>query len=95
MGIDYNNLHTLDVNSLAEPFLKDQATKSLEYLQSCLQNNVFPREDYRELLELSILYLGGCLPNFKFQTPGPVHHARFMAKAGFILENFNRDRKIN
>ena len=65
MGIDYNNLNRLDINSLPEQFLKDQASSSLDYLDTCLQNNVFPREDYRELLELSILYLGGTVPKFK------------------------------
>jgi hypothetical protein len=31
----------------------------LQMFRRWMQNNVFPREDYRELLELTVTYLGG------------------------------------
>ncbi|KAF0688902.1 Uncharacterized protein FWK35_00037516, partial [Aphis craccivora] len=41
-----------------------------------------PREDYRELLDLSIIYLGGVPPGgIKFRKPGAYHMARWIAKA--------------
>jgi len=45
------------------------------------------REDYLELLELTILFLGG-IPTrcVKFPAPGPVHHARKMSKLLYALK---------
>jgi hypothetical protein len=41
-----------------------------------------PRDDYREFLELAIIFLGEVPPRgVRFMTPGPIHHARWMAKA--------------
>ena len=40
-----------------------------------------PRDDYRELLELSIIFLGGTPDRgIHFLSPGPMHHARWMSK---------------
>jgi len=45
------------------------------------------REDYRELLELSIIFLGG-VPNrgISFRAPGASHHTRWMSKAIYCLK---------
>ncbi len=49
--------------------------------------NTFRREDYRELLELTIIYLGGSTSwKFKLRKPGAHHHARFMAYAIYFLK---------
>lgn len=46
-----------------------------------------PRDDYREFLELTILFLGGKIsPNRTFAPAGPIHHARWMAKAIYSLK---------
>ncbi|XP_076683131.1 uncharacterized protein LOC143376538 [Andrena cerasifolii] len=47
-----------------------------------------PREDYREFLELSIIFLNGTVPKFSFRVPGAFHHARWMAKAIYFLKIF-------
>lgn len=44
------------------------------------------RHDYRELLQLAIIFLGGSIPNFTFRTPGATSHARFMSKAIYCLK---------
>lgn len=51
------------------------------------------RHDYKELLELSLLFVGDNLPNVDgrstmFRRPGPVHHARWMAKGIYSLKMF-------
>ena len=60
----------------------------------------FPREDYRELLELITHALGGQivrrsvvkkaappkLVEFKMERPGALHHARFMAKSIYYIK---------
>ncbi|KAK3929815.1 50S ribosomal protein L7Ae [Frankliniella fusca] len=47
------------------------------------------RDDYRELLELSIIYLGG-VPDrgISFLKPGAIHKARWMARAIYSLKIF-------
>lgn len=47
-----------------------------------------PREDYREFLELVIIFLNGTVPKFSFRAPGAFHHARWMAKAIYSLKIF-------
>ena len=51
----------------------------------------FPQEDYKELCQLLILWMGGVVPGFDqenkypvFQYPGPIHYARFMACADIL-----------
>ena len=50
--------------------------------------NTFLREDYREFLELTLVYLSGELPAriFFLQHPRAMHHARFMSKAIYLLK---------
>lgn len=47
------------------------------------------RDDYKEFLELVVMFLGFDLPNGnKFRKPGASHHARWMAKAIYALKLF-------
>ena len=49
------------------------ATDQLEKIQ--------PRDDYLELRELAMIFLGNVPPRgVKFRAPGPVHHARWISK---------------
>ena len=54
------------------------ATNQLEQFQ--------PQDDYRELLELTIVFLGGHVKNFTFKTPAGLRRARWMAKAIYSLK---------
>ena len=55
------------------------AMKHLELVQ--------PRDDYRELLELSLIFLGGTpQKGIKFRYPGAFHRARWMARAIYALK---------
>jgi hypothetical protein len=45
------------------------------------------RDDYRELLELTVIFLGQVPPQgVRFLAPGPMHHARWMSKAIYALK---------
>ncbi|XP_050520208.1 uncharacterized protein LOC126893767 [Daktulosphaira vitifoliae] len=47
----------------------------------------YPREDYRELIDLAIIFLGGIPPGgIQFKKPGAYHMARWMAKAIYALK---------
>ncbi|GBP85742.1 PiggyBac transposable element-derived protein 4 [Eumeta japonica] len=57
-----------------------------------------PRNDYKELLDLSCIFLGGTPPGgIKFKAPGAAHHARWLAKAIYCLKiyMFNKQFHIN
>jgi hypothetical protein len=46
-----------------------------------------PRDDYRELLEVSIIYLGGTPPRgIRFMQPGALHRARWMARIIYAIK---------
>lgn len=77
----------LDEEDSMQGFLKDQRMTMIHYLQNTLENGTYPREDYKELLQLSLLYLGGWSQNyFPFRVPGALHQARWMAKAIYALK---------
>ena len=53
----------------------------------CLRKNTFSREDYRELVELTLIFLGGTIPRaFIIRKPGANHHARFVVYAIYFLK---------
>ena len=59
----------------------------LEFAIQTLQKAKQPREDYREFLELVIIFLGGTPPRgISFRGQGAFHHARWMAKAIYCLK---------
>ncbi|KAG0711531.1 putative 39S ribosomal protein L24, mitochondrial [Chionoecetes opilio] len=45
-----------------------------------------PRDDYKELAELSILFLGSALPKTSIRSPGALHRARWMARIIYALK---------
>ncbi|XP_029159566.1 uncharacterized protein LOC114931605 [Nylanderia fulva] len=54
---------------------------SLQYLQ--------PRDDYKEFLQLTLIFLGSVPSNnISFRHPGAFHHARWMAKGIYCLKIF-------
>ncbi|GBN68934.1 hypothetical protein AVEN_264250-1 [Araneus ventricosus] len=60
--------------------------------------NVMVRDDYRELIELSIVFLGGdAEKNLKIRPPGTMHQARWMAQAIYSLKLslFSSQLKLN
>lgn len=67
---------------------KDELKTIEEFIRRNLELNL-EREDYKELLYLSLLYLGLTpYENYKFRAPGAMHHARFMSKAIYSLKMF-------
>ena len=59
-----------------------------DFLQNWLQNSSNIREDYKKLIELAILFLGGTFDSsykFTFKAPGAFHHARWMARIIYTI----------
>jgi len=68
----------LPLKSEAVDFCRNFLTASTERL---------PRDDYKELLELSLIFLGEIPPHgVHFRVPGAFHHARWMAKLLYVLK---------
>ena len=84
--IDLQKLNKLKWDELPGEDVRDQAEFSLQTLMRLSQQKTFPREDYKELCDLAIVYLGGVVPDFRFQYPGALHHARYMAKSIYVLK---------
>ncbi|XP_046616392.1 uncharacterized protein LOC124303338 [Neodiprion virginianus] len=66
--------------------LHDNKNNILEFIEDQLEQHQ-PRDDYRELLELAYIFLGGIPINgVKFKTPEGIHYARWLAKAVYCLK---------
>ncbi|KZS10514.1 Cc8K15.2-like protein [Daphnia magna] len=60
-----------------DDFLFKQALEVKIWVTNCIEKKTFPREDYHELCELILFYLGGSIPRgFFIRRPGADHHAR-------------------
>jgi hypothetical protein len=59
------------------------------FYADAIYSNSIPRDDYRELLWLCHVFLGGSLEGMScFRVPGAMHQARWMAKAIYSLKIF-------
>ena len=85
MKIDYANLELFDFMSVPK-WMANQAMQVLEWAQEHLRKGTWPREDYKELLQLVIVCLRGKVEDFKFRLPGADHHARWMWKAIYYVK---------
>ena len=66
--------------SVCSMISEETSHRMMQFASNYLKKKL-PRDDYLELLELTILFLGGTPPRgAKFCAPGPVHYARWMSK---------------
>ncbi|XP_073986719.1 uncharacterized protein [Rhodnius prolixus] len=80
-------LSMLDEDTPVQGFLEEQCVTMVNYIQNVLKEESHPREDYKEFLNLPLLYLGGWNENnFTFRIPGALNQARWMAKALYALK---------
>ena len=85
-NIDSSNFRIYSTFQNSHKNLKDVANDISLF---CIQrlNDNFPRDDYREFLELVLIFLGGSPPRgIKFRQPGAYHLARWMAKAIYCIK---------
>jgi hypothetical protein len=62
-------LEMLDHSELSSD-LENLASSVIEWGTRILEEDVFSRSDYKELLELTLVYLGGVVFPFSFHKPG-------------------------
>lgn len=87
-NIDKSNYSTFETDQAIYDKLKDVSTEVLLFAEKKIREEL-PRNDYKEFLELIIIFLGGKPPNgTNFRQPGAYHLARWMAKAIYCLKIF-------
>ncbi|KAG0720181.1 hypothetical protein GWK47_048986 [Chionoecetes opilio] len=86
MCFDTTSANTGAINAINPPTNEDlpetlvsKRDDLIQGLKRLLQTKQ-PRDDYKELAELSILFLGGALPKTSICSPGALHRARWMAR---------------
>ena len=87
MKLDTSSMKVFDWMEYSDQtFLTERAKQSLDWAEWHLQQGTFPRDDYKEINELIVVYLGGVIPGgFKPKRKGAMHEARFMADAIYLL----------
>ena len=75
-----------------------RASDVLAWAEYHMRLGTWPREDYRELLEVTVIFLGGVVRRMQFgsfniisnaiRKPGACHRARFMAHCLYIMKIF-------
>ncbi|XP_071580212.1 uncharacterized protein [Temnothorax nylanderi] len=88
-GINVHNFRSGIENEKVKGHLNQgDITRILDFVRNTLREQQ-PREDYREFLELTAIFLGEAPPRgISFRVPGAIHHARWMAKAIYCLKIF-------
>lgn len=74
--IDHSSFEPLDRSANHDHYRKS----TVPLLMAALEQKSQPRDDYLELIELALIMLGEPVGKIHWQSPGPVHRARWMAK---------------
>lgn len=88
--INQNKYEACTENHLNEESLPLKA-ETITFANDMLKkhNSQQLREDYREFLELTLIFLGETPPHgIRFRVPGAFHHARWMSKMLYVLKLF-------
>ena len=80
-------------------WLHQRGSEVLEWTVMHMQLATWPREDYRELIELTVIFLGRVVKQMQYGTlniiespiknPGACHRARFMASCLYQVSHKN------
>ena len=85
-NVEHKEYRTAVTNEEMIPKIIEWKDDIISFAENALQEQ-HPRADYRELLELVIIFLGAKPPNgVRFRAPGPVHRAPWMARALYTLK---------
>ena len=68
-----------------EPELKQEIPNVVKFIKEHLEKQQ-PRDDYKELLMLSLMFLDAADEPIRLMKPGACHHARWMAKTNYALK---------
>lgn len=84
--IDQEGYEDSSTDEFAAKHVSDIREDMVQWLEASL-TKIQPRDDYRELLELAMIFLGSSPPRgIRFAAPGAMHHARWMAKVIYTFK---------
>ncbi|CAH1114421.1 unnamed protein product [Psylliodes chrysocephalus] len=84
----------LDEECPVQGFIEELRVKMINFLHNALKDGSHPRENYKEILQLALLYLGGCSQDeFSFRIPGALHQV--MVKAIYPLKIVLFTKQLN
>lgn len=86
--IDQNQYEPGIRDSKIRSVISDQMREEIIHFCNTELANKFTRDDYRELLQLTVIFLGEDKGSVRFRTPGAISHARWMSKAIYSLKIF-------
>ena len=82
--LDKNNFTTIATTELAETVVNPNV---ITWAEKSLKERKDLRDDYREFIELSLIFMGVTPPRgIHFMAPGPMHRARWMSKVLYSLK---------
>jgi len=81
-GVERDNYRVLDIKTEAGEFAETTKT----FLTSTATTLPQIRDDYQELIELTMVVLGIAPAKIHWRAPGPIHHARWMAKLLYAIK---------
>ena len=85
LEINYSNLELFDYDSVPV-WMAEEARQVMSWGMKELEKGTWPRADYKEFLQLTVICLGGSIEDFKFKLPGADHHARWMSKGIYFIK---------
>ena len=94
--VNQNNFQPASTDPSVEKLVASSRADMLTFAKENLEIRQ-PRDDYREFLELSVIFLGGIpVRGVHYQIPGAMHHARWMAKVIYAIKMwlFRREFKM-
>lgn len=84
--IDQHQYHDVTSSEQAASQVADIQDSIIQFVAN-MQSQSQPRDDYREMLELVLIYLGITPHNeVHFMAPGAIHQARWMAKVLYTMK---------
>lgn len=78
-------------NGIQDQFVREALEDVIDDITDFCKNELqedFARQDYKELLELTLIFLGTYDGEITFHDPKAMHHARWMAKALYALKMY-------
>lgn len=85
--IDQSLFETGATDAEVSPLLADDIGAITAWCEQTLDERVDLRGDYRELVELCLIFVGGTpRGGAHFRTPGAMHHARWMSKVLYAMK---------
>lgn len=85
LTINKNRYKLFEWEKINGTFLEKKVHEVKQYCQMDYSTQTFPKDDYKELNELLIIYLAGNA-SLDLKRPGSTHYARFMSKAIYAIK---------